>query len=270
MSRRKGLRNQEKGNAREEKQGEIDLLDVFTQFREEVRNEIDSFKAIIEELTSELKEKEKKIEELEKKNISLSENIADTETLNEEYIKSVDRIEKKLTQMQGGFVISGKHFHEKVTGDEFVHFSNKFDEKLRMLAQAKSVKVLKPLTFTCRPIGGTAFLARFELVTTDVREDLEKLVLENFVQKDGIFSWNDLKGIPRQVFVKKSRSFIDRKHAQLMYQLYKKVESQNSGSIEKEWKNGQLFINGKEVKIQRNFNSLIATWNETATKVEWG
>ena len=113
-------------------------------------------------------------------------------------------------------------------------------------------------------------MARFELVTTDVREDLEKLVLENFVQKDGIFSWNDLKGIPRQVFVKKSRSFIDRKHAQLMYQLYKKVESQNSGSIEKEWKNGQLFINGKEVKIQRNFNSLIATWNETATKVEWG
>ena len=103
MSRRKGLRNQEKGNAREEKKGEIDLLDVFTQFREEVRNEIDSFKAIIEELTSELKEKEKKIEELEKKNISLSENIADAETQNEKYIRSVDRIEKKADPNARGF-----------------------------------------------------------------------------------------------------------------------------------------------------------------------
>ena len=75
----------------------------------------------------------------------------------------------------------------------------------------------------------------------------------------------------RQVFVKKSRSFIDRKHAQLMYQLYTKVESQTtSGSIEKEWKDGIFFLNGKEVMVQRNHNSLVAILDNTiATKVEW-
>ena len=141
-----------------------------------------------------MKEKEKKIEELEKRNISLSENIADdAETQNEKYVRSVDRVERKLTQMQGGFVISGKHFQEIVTGDEFDHFSKTFEEKLSMLAQAKSFKVPKSMEFSCRRIGGTTFLARFESVATNDREELEKLVVENFVRKNGIFSWKDSK-----------------------------------------------------------------------------
>ena len=119
----------------------------------------------------------------------------------------------------------------------------------------------------CRPIGGTAYLARVVGVATNVKEELEQLVVKNLK----IFQWKDLKGMTRQVFVKKSRSFIDRKHAQLMYQLYTKVESQTiSGSIEKEWKDGKLFLNGKEVMVQRNHNSLVAILDNTiATKVEW-
>ena len=87
--------------------------------------------------------------------------------------------------------------------------------------------------------------------STAKKEELENLVTDKIVKEEGgIFSWKDSKGGNRQVYVKKNRSFIDRKHAQLRYQLYKKIESQtNTGKLKKEWKEGQMYINGKAVTI---------------------
>ena len=90
-------------------------------------------------------------------------------------------------------------------------------------------------------------MATFEGVSGLKKEELDDSVINKIVKEEGgIFSWKDSKGENRQVYVKKNHSFIDRKHAQLRYQLYKKIESQtNTGKLKKEWKEGQMYINGK-------------------------
>ena len=54
-------------------------------------------------------------------------------------------------------------------------------------------------------------------------------------------------------------------------QLYKKDESQtDTGKLKKEWKEGQLYINGKAVTIKRSWNSLQAIMdNSLVMKVDW-
>ena len=83
-----------------------------------------------------------------------------------EFCKSLDRIDRKVSNKQGRVVISGKHFHEEVTYDECEIFEDKFVEKLKTLAESSCWKNVK-VDFNCKQIGGTAFLATFDGVRTD-------------------------------------------------------------------------------------------------------
>ena len=80
MSWRKGLKKQERNDAQKEKIIKDDnIVDMFYQFREEVRNEIEDLKEVISELRKEVHEKDKRIEELELKNDVLSERVEQKE-----------------------------------------------------------------------------------------------------------------------------------------------------------------------------------------------
>ena len=81
-------------------------------------------------------------------------------------------------------MVSGKHCKE-VVGDEYQHFSAKLFEKLKLLAQANSSEVPRSAELDCRPIGGTASLARVVGVATNVREELEQLVVKNLQISSG-------------------------------------------------------------------------------------
>jgi len=73
-------------------------------------------------------------------------------------------------------------------------------------------------------MGKSSCLLRFYEVSPSDHKSLHLLVFNKMVKEGkGVFEWKDLGGKTRQIFIKKNRSFIDRKHAQLMFQLYKKL-----------------------------------------------
>ena len=69
--------------------------------------------------------------------------------------------------------------------------------------------------------------------------------------KDRVFKWEGKNGKERQVFVKRNKPLIDRKMSTLMYLVFSKMEKETGEKVKKEWKKGQLFLNGKHVEIKR-------------------
>ena len=84
------------------------------------------------------------------------------------------------------------------------------------------------------------------------------------------FEWEGIDGRKMKVFVKRNRSFIDRKMSQLMYKVYKAIEEETKEKVKKEKRNGRLFLNGKKVEIKSTSKNILAILdNEMVAERSW-
>ena len=269
MTRRKNLQKKEKGDAWESKLDENGLLEVFNQFREEIRKEIDGFKVVIDELKNEVQDKEKKIEVLQKENGKLFEKLRTKEKEMEKQVMVVDKLERKVCDVEGGFILSGKDLREifdDENEDEFDHFTEHFqrafcnaDDRIKGLWSKEDNK-----GFSVISLKGSAngFKIKIKAPIYDSNE-IESFITDDFRrQLNGRFEWIGKNGQKRKVSLKKNKTFIERKMGTLMYNIFKRIEEETKNEIEKVWRNGKLFVNGEAVRIERSYSSLIAYMNE--------
>jgi len=267
MGRRKGSEKQANNDARKSKLGENDVLAMFHQFQDEVRNEIEGFKVLFADLTAKLIEKENIIEELQEQKALLTSRLDEKEKEAQKSLKVCDHLERKVCDMEGGFILSGRDMNEIIIDKEsveFNHFVDKFREKLLEFHGPKRPDsfVKKSLNFSFVRTGNSNnFLTKIDTSDTS---DWERKEIEKYISKiirpqwNGVFEWKGEDGKKRKVYIKKNRSFIDRKISKLMFEVFKNTEQTTGKEVEKEWRNGKLLLNGNLVNIERSFTAVKA------------
>ena len=243
----------EQVSAREDNLVEYVSLDIFQQFESKISKEINHFKEIVDKLKFKLQEKDDIIADLTAKNSALSDKLVEREAENEDILLSIDRVERQNFKNEGGYVLSSKDYHE-LQKEEYAHFKKVFKDKVYEIAKANDVDLgtnIKPLFLSDQIGNSMSNLTRVINVNLEDREDMERIITSKEFVKDRVFKWVGKDGKERQVFVKRNKPLIDRKMSTLMYLVFSKMEKETGEKVKKEWKKGQLFLNGKHVEIKR-------------------
>ena len=138
-----------------------------------------------------------------------------------------DNLERKVHNLEGRFIFSGQDlneiFHDR-DSEEFYHFLDEFSQKIRDIDGLKAEPIEN---FYVSPLRSpNLFLAEIEIASSTYRKRLD---IKSFISIDvrrrlnGRFEWTGKDGKKIKVFIKKNKTFVDRKMGKLMYEVFKKT-----------------------------------------------
>mmetsp|Transcript_12804 Transcript_12804/g.16823 ORF Transcript_12804/g.16823 Transcript_12804/m.16823 type:complete len:268 (+) Transcript_12804:45-848(+) len=265
---RKGKENKQNTVARNNNEAEYVSMDVFIAFQQEVWQKLDKFEIFVTSLENKIDLKDRRIEELEGKLLEKDNEIKDI-------LKSQDRLERDINVVEGGFILSGKDFHE-IDGEEYGHFENEFQSKMYSIAKEKDVNLGNQFQSSVNFISdqlseSNNYLVRVGNMSKGVSERMERFISNDMARElNGFFEWTGLDGKQRSTYIKRNKTFTGRKMSQLMYKVYKKIEDETNDEIQKEWRRGKLYLNKVPVDIVRSVKQIQAVMQGTmVAEVKW-
>ena len=273
---KKGQKKQQADAARNKNDDEYVSMSLFQDFQSEVWEKIDMYEKTIKKFKEELNEKDEKIKELSEENSNFRHTVSEEQSENQEILKSLDCLERQIKDVEAGFILSGKDYHES-NGKEYIHFESEFKKKILEVAAAKKVELpmlvpkQKGMMLRSIQIGNSqSYLTQLSVAPRCERAEAENFILRQMFEGKGVFKWKGLDGKDKIVFIKRNRSFIDRKISQLMYTVFQNIEAETGEKPVKKWTNGKLFLNGTAVELVRSVKKVQAIMEGSIiSEVRW-